>query len=117
MEPLFPSARGMRLSQDGVAYLPAKYVQVAGYHCPSLRDKHVTPHVLRHSAAMDLLLHGVDRSVMALWLGHESIESTEPYIHADLKRKEDALARTAPAGVGSCRFLPADSVLAFLESL
>ncbi|MCK9383004.1 MAG: tyrosine-type recombinase/integrase [Candidatus Peribacteraceae bacterium] len=117
MEPLFPSARGMRLSQDGISYLLAKYVQVASRHCPSLRDKRVTPHVLRHSAAMDLLLHGVDRSVIALWLGHESMESTEPYIHADLKRKEDALARTAPADVGSSRFRPADSVLTFLESL
>jgi site-specific recombinase XerD len=117
LEPLFPSTRGLRLSQDGVAYLLAKYVQVASRQCPSLRDKRVTPHVLRHSAAMDLLLHGVDRSVIALWLGHESIESTEPYIHADLKRKEDALARTAPAGVGSSRFRPADRVLAFLESL
>lgn len=117
MELLFPSARGLRLSQDGVAYLLAKHVKVASRQCPSLRDKRVTPHVLRHSAAMDLLLHGVDRTVIALWLGHESIESTEPYIHADLKRKEAALARTAPASVGSCRFQPADRVLTFLESL
>ena len=77
-EPLFPSARGRRLSRDGVAYLLAKHVRIACHQCPSLRAKRVTPHALRHSAAMDLLHHGVDRSTIALWLGHEWIDSTEP---------------------------------------
>jgi integrase/recombinase XerD len=77
----------------------------------------VTPHVLRHTAAMDLLQHGVDRSVIALWLGHESVETTQMYLHADMRLKEQALARTAPLDVKPGRYRPGDRLLAFLESL
>jgi site-specific recombinase XerD len=97
--------------------LVAKYAAQAGEACPSLKKKHVTPHVLRHSAAMDLLQHGVDRSVIALWLGHESMETTEIYLHADLRMKEAALSRTAPLDVKPGRYQPSDDVLAYLESL
>jgi site-specific recombinase XerD len=116
-EPLFPSARGHPLSRDGVEYLLAKHVAVAGMHCPSLKAKRVSPHVLRHSLAMDLLQHGVDRSVIALWLGHESIETTQVYLHANLELKEIALAKTQPFTGGSCRYRPGDRLLAFLQSL
>ncbi len=116
-DPLFPNARGGQMSRDGVEYLLAKHVTTASKSCPSLAGKRVSPHVLRHSAAMDLLQHGVDRSVIALWLGHESIETTQVYLHADLTLKERALARTAPLDVRSGRYRPDDSLLAFLESL
>ena len=116
-DPLFPNARGGRLSRDGVEHLLAKHVATASSRCPSLRTKRVSPHVLRHSAAMDLLQHGVDRSVIALWLGHESIETTEMYIHADMKLKEQALAKTLPLEVPPGRYRPDDRLLAFLESL
>jgi site-specific recombinase XerD len=116
-DPLFPNTRGGPLSHDGLGYLLAKHVATACRHCASLKNKHVTPHVLRHTAAMDLLQHGVDRTVIALWLGHESVETTYIYLHADLKLKEDALAKTAPARVRPSRYRPADHVLAFLKSL
>lgn len=116
-DPLFPSSRGGRLSTDGVAYILAKHVETAGRECPTLRKKRVSPHVLRHTAAMDLLLHGVDRSVIALWLGHESVETTQIYLHADLATKQRALARTTPANVPPGRYRPSDSLLAFLDSL
>lgn len=114
---LFPSIRGNPLSRDAVQYLVAKHVSLARQRCPSLGRKKVTPHVLRHSAAMDLLQHGVDRSVIALWLGHESPETTDIYLHADLRLKEKALARTTPTGVKPGRYRPSDHVLAFLDSL
>lgn len=114
---LFPSMRGGRLSSDAVQDLLAKYVAVAGRSCPSLRDKRVTPHVLRHAAAMELLQAGVDRSVIALWLGHESVETTQIYIDADLALKEKALAKTMPTNSPLERFRPDDSLLAFLTSL
>lgn len=116
-DPLFPNARGGRLSRDGVEHLLAKHVATASSRCPSLRTKRVSPHVLRHSAAMDLLQHGVDRSVIALWLGHESIETTEVYIHADMRIKEEALAKILPLEVPPGRFRADDRLLAFLESL
>jgi integrase/recombinase XerD len=116
--PLFPSARGGPLSRDGVQYLLAKYADVARQSCASLRKKRVSPHVLRHSKAMDLLQHGVDHSVIALWLGHESAETTQIYLAADLAMKEKALAKTAPVKVGTVgRFRPSDSLLAFLNGL
>src|SRR5215510_14452239 len=74
---LFPSARGVRLSADGLQYLLAKHTAVAREACPSLQQKQVTPHVLRHTTAMELLQAGVDRAVIALWLGHESVETTQ----------------------------------------
>jgi len=116
-EPLFPNARGGFLSRDGVEYLLAKYVTVAKKHCVSLQRKNITPHVLRHSTAMDLLHHGVDRSVIALWLGHESLETTQVYIQADLKMKEQALAKTTPFDVRPGRYHPDDHLLAFLRSI
>jgi len=115
--PVFPSLRGGRLSRDGVERILQKHFEVARGHCPSLQRKHVSPHVLRHSAAMDLLEHGVDRSVIALWLGHESVETTQIYLHADLRRKERALARTPALHAKPGRYKPADELLAFLESL
>jgi site-specific recombinase XerD len=116
-EPLFPSARGHPLSWDGVEYLLAKHAAVARTHCHSLKGKRVSPHVLRHSQAMDLLQHGVARSVIALWLGHESIETTQVYLHANLELKEKALAKTAPFNGGSRRYQPGDRLLDFLQSL
>jgi integrase/recombinase XerD len=82
-----------------------------------MQRKRVTPHVLRHTAAMTLLAHGIDRSVIALWLGHESVESTEPYLHVDLKLKQRALDRTAPHRLKGVRYRPPDRLLAFLESI
>jgi integrase/recombinase XerD len=85
--------------------------------CPSLRQKRISPHVLRHSSAMRLRAHGVDQSVIALWLGHESVETTQVYLHADLRLKEQALARGEPLGVKPSRYRSPDSLLRFLESL
>jgi len=115
--PLFPSARGGVLSRDAVEKLVAKHAKTAERRCPSLKRKNVTPHTLRHSAAMSLLQHGVDRSVIALWLGHESVETTQLYLHADVGMKERALARTDPFATKPGRFRPDDVLLAFLEGL
>lgn len=116
-DPLFPNTRGGQLSRDAVEDLLAKHVHTASLRCPSLKQKRVSPHMLRHSAAMDLLQHGVDRSVIALWLGHESVETTQMYLHANLQLKEAALARTTPLNVRTGRYRPGDSLLAFLKSL
>lgn len=114
---LFPNARGSALSRDGLEYLLAKHLATAQLACPSLRTKRVSPHVLRHSAAMDLLQHGIDRSVIALWLGHESMETTQVYLHANLALKEQALAKTNPFKGRLGRYRPGDKLLAFLQSL
>jgi integrase/recombinase XerD len=116
-EVLFPNARGGRLSADSVQYLVRKYAQVAAVRCPTLRGKRVSPHVLRHSAAMELLAAGVDSSVIALWLGHESVNTTQIYLHAHLALKEAALARITPPNVRPGRFRPDDRLLAFLSAL
>lgn len=116
-DPLFPTARGTRLSRDAVERLVSRHAQTAQARCPSLKRKHVSPHVLRHTAAMQLLDHGVDRAVIALWLGHESVETTQMYLHADMRLKEQALARTTPADVKPGRYRPPDQLLAFLERL
>ena len=113
---IFPSRRGGPISTDAVAFLVATHVRAASQRCPSLAAKTVSPHVLRHTCAMRLLAVGVDTSVIALWLGHEGIETTQIYLHADLAIKERALARTAPAGTTPGRW-PPDPLLAFLESL
>lgn len=115
--PLFATRSGKALSRDALEHRLAKYVQMAGDVCPMLMQKSVTMHVLRHSAAMRLLHAGIDTSVIALWLGHENIETTQVYLHADLAIKERALARTTPAETRSGRFRPADKLLAFLEAL
>jgi len=116
-DPLFPNRRGGPLSPDALESLVTKYANAAGEHCPSLRAKHVTPHVLRHTSAMLLRQGGVDTSVIALWLGHERVESTQIYLHADLALKERALARTAPVSAIPGRYRPPDALLAFLDSL
>ena len=116
-DPLFPNAQGNPLTRDGVAHRLSKHVAVARRTCPSFRNKRVTPHVLRHTAAMTLLHSGVDRSVIALWLGHEKMESTDIYLHADLKLKEKALSKTNPSKVVNRRYQPPDHLLAFLEGL
>jgi site-specific recombinase XerD len=114
---LFPSLRGGSLSRDAVERLVTKYAAIAGRECPSLKVKRVTPHVLRHTTAIQLQQAGVDRTVIALWLGHEQIETTQMYLDADLKMKEEALARTAPPHVNVSRYRPPDELLAFLENL
>lgn len=114
---LFPNARGTPLTRDGVEYLLAKHLVVARLACPSLKTKRVSAHVLRHTTAMDLLQNGVDRSVIALWLGHESMETTQAYLHANLQLKEQALAKTEPFTGQSRRYRPTDRLLAFLQSL
>ena len=116
-EVLFPSAGGGRLSPDSVADLLAKHVAVACKSCVSLRKKHVTPHVLRHSMAMGLLQAGVDRAVIALWLGHESVDTTQIYLEANLAMKEEILAKTKPPGGKPGRYRPGDELLAFLKNL
>jgi integrase/recombinase XerD len=114
---LFPTSRGTPLSRDAVADLVAKHAATAERHSPSLSAKRVTPHVLRHSSAMALLYAGVDTSVIALWLGHEHIQSTQIYLHGDLSIKERALARTAPQNTPPGRYRPPDKLLTFLEGL
>jgi site-specific recombinase XerD len=116
-EPLFPTRRGGPLGRDAVGKLVAKHAAAARRVCPSLRHKPVSPHTLRHSCAMSLLQAGVDPIVIALWLGHEHVETTAIYLHADLSIKERALARTTPPGVTPRRYRPPDPLLAFLESL
>jgi integrase/recombinase XerD len=115
---LFPSIHGGRLSVDAVQYLIGKYVAIAGERMPSLKQKRVSPHSLRHSAAMELLQAGVECSVIALWLGHESVDTTQVYLHAHLALKEAALARLTPYNreTGN-RFRPDDKLLAFLDAL
>lgn len=117
VQPAFPSRLGSRLSRDAVERLVTKYATTASVVCPSLRAKRITPHVLRHTTAVSLLRAGNDRAVIALWLGHESIETTQMYLDADLSMKERALARTAPLRAGPGRYRPDDSLLAFLTAL
>jgi integrase/recombinase XerD len=114
---VFPNARGQTFSRDGVAYLLSKHANTASTCCPSLKNKRVSPHVLRHSTAMNLLQHGVDCAVIALWLGHESMETTQVYLHANLELKEQALAKTEAFKGQTCRYHPPDQLRTFLESL
>jgi integrase/recombinase XerD len=116
-DPVFATVRGRPLSRDAIERIVTKHVKTAAKQCPALAKKRVTPHVLRHTAAMDLLQHGVDRAVIALWLGHESVETTQMYLHADLKMKEAALSRTMPLDVTPGRYRPDDQLLVFLEAL
>jgi site-specific recombinase XerD len=116
-DPIFPTIRGDRLSRDAVEHLVRKYTLAASRACASLARKRVSPHVLRHSTAMDLLQNGVDRTVIALWLGHESVETTQIYVHADMRLKEKALARVNSTTLRPGRYRPDDALLNFLESL
>lgn len=115
--PLFTTRTGRTLSRDALERRLAKHAATAGRACPSLRQKKISLHVLRHTAAMRLLHAGVDTSVIALWLGHEQVETTHIYLHADLALKERALARTTPADTKPGRYQPPDAILAFLEAL
>ena len=117
MDSLFPTRTGRTLSRDAVERRLAKYVADATAVCPSLAHKRVTMHVLRHSAAMRLLRAGIDTSVIALWLGHEQIETTQIYLHADLQSKERTIERTTPITAKPGRFRPTDKLLAFLEAV
>ena len=116
-DPLFPTIRGAKLSRDAFELIVRRHTLSASRSCPSLIGKRVSPHVLRHSTAMELLHHGVDHSVIALWLGHESVETTQVYMHADLRLKEKALARIAAPASHPGRYRPDDTLLAFLEAL
>jgi site-specific recombinase XerD len=114
---VFPTVHGRPMSADAVQYLVAKHVSVARQTCPSLKNKRVSPHMARHTAAMELLLAGIDPPTMALWLGHESIKSTQVYLDANLALKEAALAKTTPFDGRMARFKPKDSLLEFLRNL
>jgi site-specific recombinase XerD len=116
-QPLFPTRRGDPLSRDGLQRRLAFYTVTAARTCPTLLGKQISPHVLRHSAAMRLLAAGVDTTVIALWLGHEHVATTQIYVHADLALKEKALARTTPQHTEPGRYRPSDTVLAFLDGL
>ena len=115
--PVFPNARGSALSSDGVSYLLDIHVKNASQHCPTLQHKRITPHSLRHTAAMELLQSGVDSAVIALWLGHESTETTQVYFHANLELKEKALDKTEPMKGKIGRYQPNDKLLSFLKGL
>jgi site-specific recombinase XerD len=114
---LFPNARGNRLTVHGVQYMLNKHRRTASNACVSLKQKRVTVHRLRHTAAMELLQAGVDRAVIALWLGHESVETTQIYLEATLAMKESALAKTIPRTLRSRRYRPDDALLNFLNNL
>ncbi|MBW8710310.1 MAG: tyrosine-type recombinase/integrase [Mycobacterium sp.] len=115
--PLFPSRHGRALSRDAIERRITQHAALAAQRCPSLNDKTVTAHVLRHTTAMRLLHAGIDTSVIALWLGHVSIETTQIYLHADMTLKERALARTRPPNSRRGRYQPPDTLLAWLERL
>jgi integrase/recombinase XerD len=116
-DPLFPTITDKRLSRDAIERRLARHLPVAGATCPSLDNKHVTMHTLRHTAAMRLLLAGNDVTVIALWLGHEQLSSTNAYLHADMTQKQQAIDRATPLAAKPGRYRPPDPVLAFLENL
>jgi integrase/recombinase XerD len=116
-DPLFTTTRGGPLSLDALAQRVAVHAAAAVSSCPSLASKKVTPHVLRHTAAMRLLHAGVDTTVIALWLGHVDVTTTQIYIDADLALKQQALDRTTPTATTPGRYHPPDSLIAFLEAL
>jgi site-specific recombinase XerD len=116
-QPAFPTARGGRLTRDALDHRITKHIDIAAQRCPTLHEKRVTPHTLRHTAAMRLLNAGVDTTVIALWLGHERVDTTQIYLHADLALKERAIARTTPPDTRPGRYKPPDTLLAFLEAL
>jgi site-specific recombinase XerD len=116
-DPLFPTSIGKRLSRDAIERRLARHLDSAGEACPSIRSKCVTMHTLRHTAAMRLLLAGNDITIIALWLGHEQISTTNIYLHADMTHKQQAIDRTKPLAVKPGRYRPPDALIAFLEAL
>lgn len=115
---VFPTRTGTRMSRDAVAARLTEHATAAATTCPTMAGKRITPHVLRHSAAMRLLAAGIDSTVIALWLGHESIDTTRIYLHADMNIKERAMNRTSPTGAEPGRYVATDDkLLAFLQSL
>jgi site-specific recombinase XerD len=116
-DPLFPNARRKALSRDGVSWLLAKHTAAAAAHCPSLQNKRVTPHVLRHTTAMNLLQGGADQSIIALCLGHESTETTQVYLRASLAMKQEALAKVYPLKSRPRCYKPPDRLMAYLKAL
>ena len=116
-DPLFPTRTGTPLSRDAIEHRLAHHLQTAAATCPSIAGKHITMHTLRHTAAMRLLLAGNDITVIALWLGHEQITTTQIYLHADMTHKQKAIDRTRPINAKPGRYRPSDTLLAFLEAL
>ncbi len=116
-DPLFPTSTGKRLSRDALEHRLAIHLKAAAASCPSIATKHITMHTLRHTAAMRLLLAGNDITVIALWLGHEQITTTQIYLHADMTHKQQAIDRTKPITTKPGRYQPPDALLAFLEAL
>lgn len=116
-DPVFPTITGKRLSRDAIERRLAHHVLLASASCPSLKTKRVTTHTLRHTAAMRLLLAGNDVTVIALWLGHEQVSTTNVYLHADMTNKQRAIDRTKPLAAKPGRYRPPDAIIAFLESL
>jgi site-specific recombinase XerD len=116
-DPLFPTRTGTRLSRDAIERRLAIHLTTAATQCPSLASKQITMHTLRHTAAMRLLLAGNDITVIALWLGHEQITTTQIYLHADMTHKQQAIDRTRPIATKPGRYQPTDTLLAFLEAL
>ena len=117
LSPVFPTRQGRKLSRDAIEHRLAHYSRQAAAACPSLQGKTITAHVLRHTTAMRLLHAGVDTSVIALWLGHVSVDTTQIYLHADLHLKEQALSRTRPPAAAAGRYQPSDSLLTWLDQL
>jgi site-specific recombinase XerD len=116
-QPLFTNARGQELSRDGVAYILGKHVEAAAQRCRSLLAKRVSPHVLRHTNAANLLQAGADQAVIALWLGHESVDTTQVYLHADIEYKRKVLAKMTCGKGMKAVYRPSDQLLEFLNSL
>ncbi|MCA1698406.1 MAG: tyrosine-type recombinase/integrase [Actinobacteria bacterium] len=114
---MFPTTTAGHLSRDAIERRLARHLTIAAESCPSLKSKHVTMHTLRHTAAMRLLLAGNDVTVIALWLGHEQISTTNVYLHADMTHKQQAIDRTRPLAAKPGRYRPTDTLLAFLENL
>ena len=117
--PLFPSRAGGHLTRSAIWRLVVKHTTTARGRCPSLAAKNITPHTLRHTTAMRLLRAPtpVDTATIALWLGHETLDSTNKYLHADMELKRRALDRTTPTNAKPGRYHAPDRLLAFLENL
>ena len=116
-QPLFPTRRGEPLTTRAFELRLDKHTATAARTCPTLSTKRITPHTLRHTNAMLLRAENVDIYTIALWLGHATVKSTEIYLHADNKLKQDAIHRAAPIGTRPGRYRPPDTLLAFLEGL